>query len=125
MAASVAIALFGIALAYLFYVKNPALPGRFAARFAGLYRWVYNKYFVDELYDFVFVRGILKAGRVPAQGGRWLDHRGADQRDGGLPCSGRAADCGRSRPATSRSTPSRIIVGAIIVVGYLVVIPMF
>ena len=33
MVASVVIALLGIALAYLFYVKNPALPGRFTARF--------------------------------------------------------------------------------------------
>jgi len=61
MVASVAIALLGIALAYLFYVKNPALPGS-SRRASPPLHWVYNKYFVDEFYDFVFVRGIQRAG---------------------------------------------------------------
>lgn len=62
MAISVIIALIGIGLAYLFYVKNPALPKRLADNFKGLYRLVYNKYYVDEIYEFLFVKGLKGAG---------------------------------------------------------------
>lgn len=64
MAASVAIALFGIGIAYLFYVKNPALPKRLAERFSGLYRLVLNKYYVDEIYEVLFVNSLKGAGRA-------------------------------------------------------------
>src|SRR5512136_386154 len=50
MAVSVAIALIGIGVAYLFYVKNPVLPKLVADRWKRLYKLVYNKYYVDELY---------------------------------------------------------------------------
>ena len=52
---SVAIALAGIFLAYRFYVVNPRIPDRIADRIQGLYRLVQNKYYVDELYDLLFV----------------------------------------------------------------------
>jgi NADH-quinone oxidoreductase subunit L len=34
----------------------PAIPGQLAARFAGLYRFLLNKWYFDELYDAIFVR---------------------------------------------------------------------
>jgi NADH-quinone oxidoreductase subunit L len=46
----------GIALAYALYMGAPATPGRIAARFAGLYRFLLNKWYVDELYDAIFVQ---------------------------------------------------------------------
>jgi NADH-quinone oxidoreductase subunit L len=46
----------GFALAYLFYIANPALPVRLAERFAPVYRFLLNKWYFDELYDFLFVR---------------------------------------------------------------------
>jgi len=58
MVVSVAIALAGIYLAYLFYIKKPDLPGKLAASFKGLYRLVLEKYRIDELYDFLFVNHI-------------------------------------------------------------------
>jgi NADH-quinone oxidoreductase subunit L len=58
MGISVAIALLGIGVAYLMYLKNPALPGILAARFAGLYRLLYNKYYIDEIYNALIVRPI-------------------------------------------------------------------
>jgi NADH-quinone oxidoreductase subunit L len=124
MVASVLIALIGISLAYLYYVKNPALPERFTARFNGLYRWVHNKYFVDEFYDFVFVRGTLKAGAFllkVADG--WIIE--------GL-VNGTAAVVKRTGDRLRKVETGfvqeyafGIILGAIIVVGYLIVIPMF
>src|SRR3989339_404913 len=124
MVTSVLIALIGIALAYLYYVKNPSLPERFTARFAGLFRWVHNKYFVDELYDFVFVRGTLKAGAFllkVADG--WIIERLVN---GTATVVKRTGD--RLRKAETgyvQEYAFAIILGAIIVVGYLIVIPMF
>ncbi|HFB99140.1 MAG TPA: NADH-quinone oxidoreductase subunit L, partial [Bryobacterales bacterium] len=46
---SVALGLFGIALAGWFYVLRPGLADRVAESLNGLYRLVYNKYFVDEV----------------------------------------------------------------------------
>jgi len=55
MLASVLIALVGIWLAYQLYIKNPATPGKLAASWPWLYRIVYRKYYVDEIYDAMFV----------------------------------------------------------------------
>jgi NADH-quinone oxidoreductase subunit L len=46
----------GIALAYVLYMVAPAIPGRLAASFPGVYRFLLNKWYFDELYDFLFVR---------------------------------------------------------------------
>jgi NADH-quinone oxidoreductase subunit L len=62
MGVSVVIALIGIGIAYLFYVKNPALPKMLAARWKGLYRLVFNKYYVDELYEILFINSLKKLG---------------------------------------------------------------
>ena len=55
MLASVIVGLAGIAVAWQMYIRNTALPGRIAASWGALYRLVYNKYYVDEIYDAVFV----------------------------------------------------------------------
>jgi NADH-quinone oxidoreductase subunit L len=46
----------GIALAYGMYMLFPGLPGALAGRFQGVYRFLLNKWYFDELYDAVFVR---------------------------------------------------------------------
>ncbi len=55
MGASVVIALVGITIAFTMYVKNTELPGKFTSTFPALHRAVYNKWYIDELYDFLFV----------------------------------------------------------------------
>jgi NADH-quinone oxidoreductase subunit L len=60
---SVAFGLGGIALAWLFYVFKPGLPDQVAATFSGLYKLIYNKYFVDEIYDAVVVNPIVSGSR--------------------------------------------------------------
>ncbi|MDX9708716.1 MAG: NADH-quinone oxidoreductase subunit L [Trichloromonas sp.] len=62
MGISVGIALCGIFLAYIMYIKNPALPGKFVASFTGLWRAVFNKWYVDELYDALVVNPTKKFG---------------------------------------------------------------
>ena len=63
MIISVAFGLAGIALAALFYVVKPALPDQIAATFSGLYKLIYNKYFVDEIYDAVVVNPVVSGSR--------------------------------------------------------------
>ncbi len=53
----------GIALAWLFYVARPGLAERTAARLGALYRLVYNKYFVDELYEAALLRPVVEGSR--------------------------------------------------------------
>src|SRR5438309_3060882 len=58
-AISVAAALLGFGLAWLFYYRNPNLPERMAASLAGLYQTVSHKYYVDELYAALFVKPLI------------------------------------------------------------------
>ena len=52
---STIIAVAGIGLAYLMYMKRPDMADRLAERFRGIYNTLLNKYWVDELYNAVFV----------------------------------------------------------------------
>ena len=58
-----AVGLAGIALAYVLYMMAPGLPGAIAERFGALYRFLLNKWYFDELYDFLFVRPAFRLGR--------------------------------------------------------------
>ena len=42
-------------LAYHFFLARPEKAGQLRERFQGLYRVVYNKFYVDEAYDGLFV----------------------------------------------------------------------
>jgi NADH-quinone oxidoreductase subunit L len=59
----------GIALAWLMYIRQPDLPSRLAEQAGGLYRFLYNKWYFDELYDTLFVRPAKKLGHGLWQGG--------------------------------------------------------
>jgi len=56
--------LIGIGLAWLFYVASPGLPKRAAEALGGLYTLVYNKYFVDEVYDATIVSPLIGGSRA-------------------------------------------------------------
>ncbi|MGD0359379.1 MAG: NADH-quinone oxidoreductase subunit L [Bryobacteraceae bacterium] len=60
---SVAFGFAGIGLAALFYLFKPGLPDQIVATFGGLYKLVYNKYFVDEIYDAVVVNPVVGGSR--------------------------------------------------------------
>jgi NADH-quinone oxidoreductase subunit L len=62
MGASVFIATAGILLARHFYKQHPEIPERLAASLAAAHRVLTNKYYVDELYGKVFVRGLALGG---------------------------------------------------------------
>ncbi len=46
----------GFATAWLAYIRNPKLPAAFSAAIGPVYRFVYNKWYFDELYNALFVR---------------------------------------------------------------------
>jgi NADH-quinone oxidoreductase subunit L len=62
MVASVAIAAAGIFVATRFYSAHPEIPERLGQTFAAAHRVLTNKYYVDELYGRVFVRGAALGG---------------------------------------------------------------
>jgi NADH-quinone oxidoreductase subunit L len=62
MIASVAIAAAGIFVATRNYQWQPAVAERLATSFAGAHRVLTNKYYVDEFYNAVFVRGVVLGG---------------------------------------------------------------
>ena len=54
----------GIGLAYFLYVVKPGTADSIAAAFGGLYKLVYNKYFVDEIYDAAVVKPTVEGSRA-------------------------------------------------------------
>lgn len=53
----------GLLVAWLFYIRSPWLPGYFAKQQPGLYQFLLNKWYFDELYDLIFVRTAKWLGR--------------------------------------------------------------
>jgi NADH-quinone oxidoreductase subunit L len=53
----------GIMGAFLFYILKPELPGMVVARTRPVYLFLLNKWYFDELYDFLFVRSAKYLGR--------------------------------------------------------------
>jgi len=61
--------LIGVGIAWLAYIRSPELPGRFVANAGGLYRFLLNKWYFDELYDTLFVKPSISLGRLLWHGG--------------------------------------------------------
>jgi NADH-quinone oxidoreductase subunit L len=68
-AAPIVLTVLGFLIAYYYYVLHPELPPRMAARRGLLYTFFYNKWYFDELYEFIFVRPAFWIGRVFWRGG--------------------------------------------------------
>jgi NADH-quinone oxidoreductase subunit L len=54
----------GFALSFLFYIRDTALPRRLAAMHLPLYNFLLNKWYFDEIYDFLIVRPAFWLGRL-------------------------------------------------------------
>ena len=79
------ISILGIGLAWWVYVRQPGTAARVRERFAGLHRFLVNKWYFDELYDAMFVRPVATIGALqPARdrdGVRTGHDRGRRHRD--------------------------------------------
>jgi NADH-quinone oxidoreductase subunit L len=61
--------LIGLWIAWNNYIRDPRGAGTFVATFPGIYKFVANKWYFDELYDYIFVRPALWLGRLFWHGG--------------------------------------------------------
>lgn len=71
---STVVALAGIFTAYLIYIKNVVNTEKLAEKYNGLYKLLYNKFYIDEIYGWVFNSVMLAGGRVFD----WIDHKVID-----------------------------------------------
>ncbi len=115
----IAAGLGGIALAYIFYIVDPRLPDNIGRGFKGIYTVLYNKYYVDELYDSTVVSPIV-------DGSRSLLWRVGDVTiiDGAVNGVGKVASGVGSllRMAQSgyiRNYAAWVVVGAILAIGWI------
>ena len=69
MLLSVTVALGGIGVAYFFYIKNPNMPLFLSWKFKTLYAALFNKWYVDEVYEVVFINGTKRFGDLLC----WVD----------------------------------------------------
>ena len=63
----------GFALAWLFYMSRPGLPAKLAAAQSVAYRFILNKWYFDEIYNFLLVQPARWLGRfLWKKGDGWL-----------------------------------------------------
>ena len=61
--------LIGLFIAWLAYIRDPSIPEKTATQLGPVYRFLYNKWYFDELYHFLFVRPAFWFGRLFWKGG--------------------------------------------------------
>jgi len=108
MVIATGIALLGWGLAHYFYSVNLSAPDRLAAKFQAAYRILLNKYYVDELYDLLWVEPTKQLGLLLD----WFDRTVID----GLVRA--VAHLAEWVAAGSTWTEKHVIYGGINVVGY-------
>ncbi len=59
-----AVMLTGLLIAYNNYIRNPDAPAKFVANFRVLHKFLFNKWYFDELYNVLFVKPAFWLGRV-------------------------------------------------------------
>ena len=74
--ASTVLALAGVGLAYLMYLRGSISPASVGARLQPIYRLIFRKYYVDELYEDQLVRRGFY--RYLTDGVRWFDEHWID-----------------------------------------------
>ncbi len=119
MAFSMAVAVAGIYMAYKFYIAKPALPEKVTEKIPVIYDLVYNKYYVDEIYDATVVEPIKNGSEF-----LWHD---VDENiiDGAV--NGSATTVGwlsshlrKLETGFVQSYALAILIGAVLVTGYLI-----
>ena len=124
MAISLVAASAGILAAYWFYMASPELPDRLAVKFSGIYRAVVNKYYVDELYDWLVVRPV----RAGAENFMWrkMDEAAID----GVMVNGTAAVAAgagnilrRIQSGNLRSYAAWVLLGTVVWLAYILLRP--
>ncbi len=108
MTVAVGLALSGWVAAHYLYSVKPKTADDWSQRYAGAYRTILNKYYVDELYDSIFVEPCKRLGRL----WDWIDHQVIDLVVRGI---GRGADVSAEGVTWAEK---HVIYGGINVIGY-------
>jgi NADH-quinone oxidoreductase subunit L len=108
MMVATGIALVGWGLAHYFYSVNPSMPDRLAEQFQTAYTTVLNKYYVDELYDLLWVEPTKRLGLL-------LDWFDRNVIDGLVRAVAHAADWAA---AGSTWAEKYVIYGGLNIIGY-------
>ena len=118
MGVSIAIALAGIAIAVLVWLRRPEIAASMAKRYPALHRLLLNKYYVDEAYDLAVVQPI----RVGSEEALW---RGFDVRviDGavngtGAVVAGSAGVLRLLQTGSVRTYAGSMLIGVVVILGY-------
>ena len=100
------VGLSGIALAYIMYMFAPSLPGKLASTFRGIYLFLLNKWYFDELYDAHLRPPDPRPGAHAVAEGRRRHHRRRAQRRRRARGRGRRTARSACRPGVSPAMPS-------------------
>jgi NADH-quinone oxidoreductase subunit L len=78
--APIVVTIVGFAVAFYYYVLHPDVPSKMAAKNGVLYSFLYNKWYFDEIYNFLFVQPTLWIGRTlwKVGDGKIIDGLGPD-----------------------------------------------
>jgi len=103
----------------VFDLRSPSTPHRLVARFPAVYKLLYRKYYVDEIYNAVFVNPMLKASDAVYES---FDLRVIDGMINGT--AGAAGFSGRAlaylQSGEVKDYALAILLGVVIFLGYLV-----
>ena len=108
----------GILLAYVMYMLRPELPVRLATTFRPVYLFLLNKWYFDELYDFLFVRPSLALARL-------LWHTGDEKLIDGMPNGAAALMAGGSAQVVKIQTGSIAVYAFTMLIGLVAMISIF
>jgi NADH-quinone oxidoreductase subunit L len=118
MIVSTLVAVSGIGIAIYFFLKRREAAAAMAARFAGLYRLLAHKYYVDEIYDATIVQPI----RIASQEGLWkiVDARAIDGTVNlvGRLVAGSSEQLRRTQTGSVRAYAASLFLGVVLILGY-------
>jgi NADH-quinone oxidoreductase subunit L len=108
----------GIAVAYWWYMFQPAIPARLAARFPAVYQFLLNKWYFDELYDRIFVKPAFALSR-------FLWHTGDAEIIDGMPNGIASLAADGSRQVVKLQTGSLALYAFVMLIGVVALVTVF
>ncbi len=115
---AIGVAFSGIALAFVLYVLLPRVPARLATAFPGVYRFLLNKWYFDELYDRIFVQPTIRLANFLWKTGdtKYID---------GMPNGAASIAAGASRGAVALQTGRLANYAFAMIIGLVVFVSIF
>ena len=118
MGLSTLVALAGIGLATMFFLKRPELAEQTASGFSGVHRLLLNKYYVDELYNAVIVQPIKRVSTLALWRGMDAGLIDGTVNAVGLVVRGWSAVLRRLQTGSVRAYAMSFFLGVVTILGY-------